>query len=175
MSNKDNLPVKYEEAGKPKVKEQVTQRVEQIEVFDGFDISVAGLAKLLFYIIVAAQAIIALLKWLPRDISRTVFVYAVITAVVYGVFKSGDHLLKAKSGDTVSRIFQILCSVSIGSASLLFIAAVVLTSLGMSPPSEFVWILLLFWCLYVFLRGISSRIKTRTEEHVVAEERGDQL
>lgn len=175
MSNKDNLPVKYEKAGKPKVKEQVTQWVEQVEVFDGFSTDFGLLVEAIIFLVVGGGVVASLGAALPDNFFH-LFLGAVGVLTFLGVaLVAYDSWERRSEGGPVLQALYIIQSLLYGSALLICTTGILIGVLG----SDLGIVVFIFGSLAYLpalaLTYIEHCVETRTEERVVSSNGGEQL
>lgn len=173
MSNKDNLPVKYEEPGKPKVKEQVTQWVEQTEVFDGFSFNLWNPVKAVVFAVAAFFGFAVVVELLLPDTSL-VWIPLTIVGLFCMSMLVWSHWAQRFDAGVVSYALNVLCGSAIATAGLLLPISLAVDLAGFDVPDglfpAYITLLLVYFAgLYLL-----DSLETRTEERVV-EEGGDQL
>lgn len=174
MSNKDNLPVKYEKAGKPKVKEQVTQWVEQIEVFDGFSFNLWNPVKAVVFAVAAFFGFAVIVELLLPDTS---LVWILLTPVgFFGMtMLVWSHWEQRYDAGVVSYALNVLCSCAMASAGLLLPMSFVVGLAGLDVPDGLFPVYITLVLVYFAGLYLLDSLETQTEERVVAEEGGDRL
>lgn len=175
MSNKDNLPVKYEEAGKPKVKEQVTQWVEQDEIFDGFSTDFG----LLGWILLGGLTTIPILVAGELLFSDPFSIFWPAAAVVYqiwlllfGWYHWDERLDKCR----VEYIFRVIAAISAVSSVAVISGSLVISEItAWTAPVSIIWVMLGLIAVALAADYAAENVETRTEERVVSSNGGEQL
>jgi len=174
MSNNDNLPVKYEKAGKPKVKEQVAQWVEQIEVFDGFSFNLWNPIKAVVFLVAAFFGFAVVVELLLPDTS---LVWILLTII--GLFCMSmlvwSHWEQRYDGGVVTFALNVLCSCAIASAGLLLPVSLVVDLAGFDLPDDLFTVYIGLLLVYFGGLYLLDSLNTRTEERVVSSNGGEQL
>ena len=172
MSDKDNLPVKYRNSGKPKVKKQATQWVEEIEVFDGFNFEFGLLWWILAGLLVGA-ALFLFVEFVLPD-SNLVWGILLVLWTGWCSLLTSYHWGERFSGGAVTYILHIICSVSVAAGVVVMLGVAVAEVAGLDLPLTAVWVYSGLMLLYFLTDFLAESVETRTEERVVAEERGGQ-
>ena len=172
MSDKDNLPVKYRNSGKPKVKEQATHWVEEIEVFDRFNFEFG----LPWWILAALLGGAVLFLFIEMVLPDSNLAWGILLVLCTGWFSllTSYHWGERFSGGAVTYILHVICSVSVvaGTVVMLGIAAAVVV--GLDLPLTAVWVYSGLMLLYFLSDFLAESVETRTEERVISDNQGGQ-
>lgn len=174
MSNKDNLPVKYEEAGKPKVKEQVTQLIEQIEVFDGFSFNLWNPVKAVVFAVAAFFGFAVIVETLLPDTSL-IWILLTITSLLCMTVLAWGHWEQRYDAGVVCFALNVLCSSAIASTGLLLPIGLVVDLVGLDVPDSLFPVYIVLLLVYFAGLYLLDSLETRTEERVVSSNGGEQL
>lgn len=173
MSDKDNLPVKYRNSGKPKVKEQATQWVEEIEVFDGFSFNLWSPVKAVLF---AAAALLGFAVVVELLLPDTSLVRILLTSV--GLFCMTmlvwSHWEQRYDAEVVSYAINILCSFAIASAGLLMTAGRVGDLVAFDLPDDLFQVYIALIVVYFAGLYLLDSLETRIEERVISDNEGGQ-
>jgi hypothetical protein len=174
MSNKDNLPVKYEEAGKPKVKEQVTQWVEQDEVFDGFSTDFGLLGWVLLGGLAAIPILVAA-ELLFSDLSSIFWPAVTVLSnvwLLFGWYHWDERLDKCR----VEYIFRVIATISAVSSVAVISGSLIISEItAWTAPVSIIWVMLTPIAVALAADYVAENVETRTEERVVSSNGGEQL
>jgi hypothetical protein len=173
MSDKDNLPVKYRNSGKPKVKEQATQWVEEIEVFDGFNFEFGLIWWILAGLLVGA-ALFLFVEFVLPD-SNLVWGILLVLWTGWCSLLIWHHWEERFSGGAVTYILQIICSGSVAAGTVVMLGVAVAVVAGIDLPLTAVWVYSGLYLLYFLSDYLADSVETRTEERVVSDNEGGQL
>ena len=175
MSNKDNLPVKYEEAGKPKVKEQVTEWVEQVEVFDGFNFDIKLLIGGIIFFIVGGGISAFLGASLPDDLIHPIFgVFGALTCLGAALAAYDSWQRRIEGGPLMFTLY-VVQTILYGSALTICLTGSLIAVLGSDTGILIFVIGSLMYLPALVTTYVEDCVQTRTEERVVSSNEGDQL
>lgn len=175
MSNKDNLPVKYEEAGKPKVKEQVSQWVGQVEVFDGFNFDLKLLIGGIVFLVVGGGVVASLGAALPDNFFYLFFGAVGVLSCLGAALVAYDSWERRSEDGPVLHALYVVESLLYGSALLICTTGILIAVVGSDIGIIVFLIGVPAYLLALVSTYIEHCVETRTEERVVSSNGGEQL
>jgi len=173
MSDKDNLPVKYRNSGKPKVKEQATQWVEEIEVFDGFSFNLWSPVKAVVFAVTAFLGFAVVVELLLPDTSLVRILLTSVSLFCMTMLV-WSHWEQRYDAGVVSFALNILCTCAIASAGLLLIVGLLVELTAFELPDDLFSVYIALVLVYFVGLYLLDSLETRTEERVISENQGGQ-